>query len=286
MATAWGACARTARAISIARRCSASNRSSASAGSQDARQPLWRRGVGVERDHRGTRGHEVAMRGRHDLGLVQHDLGRPQRTGRARGAGDELLAHAAVEQDDRVHARDLSSARPGPSDPLGARRLARAPKRLHRPGWADADDPRAAGDLVEAVSPSPSARRRPRRGEPWRGEGREGSERGEGPLTAQGDRSEAFEPVEEALDEVALHAGRPADGPASSAGRILLELRPGARLVGDEAPQRIGGRQAQSAMRWPSPSRRHQVLRLRAVAPLPRRDLEAHRTGRGMALGS
>ena len=57
-----------------------------------------------------------------------------------------------------------------------------------------------------------------------------------------------------------------------------LDLRPGAEFVGSEAAQRIGGRQAASATAWPTPSspaiRGWACGGLRAVTPVPRRDLE------------
>jgi len=128
-----------------------------------------------------------------------------------------------------------------------------------------------------------SSRRRLHLGEPCHGagEGHEGPEGREGLFAAQGDPAEAFDAVEEALDEMALLVERPVDRLASCAGRVLLDLRPGAEFVGSEAAQRIGGRQAASATAWPTPSspaiRGWACGGLRAVTPVPRRDLEPDR---------
>ena len=100
------------------------------------------------------------------------------------------------------------------------------------------------------------SRRRLHLGEPCHGAGERhaGSEGGDGLFAAQGDPAEAFDAVEEALNEMALLVERPVDRLASCAARVLLDLRPGAEFVGSGAAQRIGGRQAASATAWPTPS--------------------------------
>ena len=114
-------------------------------------------------------------------------------------------------------------------------------------------------------------------------------ERGEGFFAAQGDAAKALEAVEEALDEVALLVERPVERRASRARRVPLDLGRGAKIVGGEAAQSISviagiGDDVAHAMKP-----REQAPRLRAVAPVPRCDLEpdrqAERIDRSVDLG-
>jgi hypothetical protein len=67
----------------------------------------------------------------------------------------------------------------------------------------------------------------------------ESHEGGDRLLAAQGDASEAFEFVEEALDLVALFVELPVDGRFSSPAGIGLDLRGCAEIIGNEDAQRI-----------------------------------------------
>lgn len=102
-----------------------------------------------------------------------------------------------------------------------------------------------------------------------------GPERGNGLLASQGDPAESFDPVEEALDQMALLIKRPVDGSAPRPGRVLLDLRTRPEIFGDELPQRIGViagiRNHMGHARQPGEQR----LGLRPVAPLSGGDLEA-----------
>ena len=113
-----------------------------------------------------------------------------------------------------------------------------------------------------------------------------GPERGNGLLASQGDPAESFDPVEEALDQMALLIKRPVDGSAPRPGRVLLDLRTrpeifGPEIFGDELPQRIGViagiRNHMGHARQPGEQR----LGLRPVAPLSGGDLKADRQAKG-----
>ena len=56
-------------------------------------------------------------------------------------------------------------------------------------------------------------------------------------FAAQGDAAETLEPVEEALDLVALLVELPVDGRLDGAARIGLDLRAGPEIIGDEGAQ-------------------------------------------------
>ena len=59
-------------------------------------------------------------------------------------------------------------------------------------------------------------------------------------FAAQGNAAEAFQPVEEALDLVALLVELPVDSRLVGAARIGLDLRAGPEVVGDEGAERVG----------------------------------------------
>ena len=62
----------------------------------------------------------------------------------------------------------------------------------------------------------------------------EAHEGGDGFLAAQGDAPEAFEFVEEAFDLMAFFVEASIDGRFGGSARIGLDLRRGAKVVGDE----------------------------------------------------
>lgn len=68
----------------------------------------------------------------------------------------------------------------------------------------------------------------------------EAHEGGDGFLAAQGDAAEALELVEEAFDLMAFLVEAPIDGRFGGSTGIGLDLRGGAKVVGDEGAQRIG----------------------------------------------
>jgi hypothetical protein len=63
----------------------------------------------------------------------------------------------------------------------------------------------------------------------------EAHEGGDGFLTAQGDTTEAFEPVEETLDLMTLLVKAPVDGRLGGSAGIGLDMGGCAKVVGDEA---------------------------------------------------
>ena len=63
----------------------------------------------------------------------------------------------------------------------------------------------------------------------------EAHEGGDGFLTAQCDTAEAFEPVEETLDLMALLVEAPVDGKLGGAAGIGLDMGGCAKVIGDEA---------------------------------------------------
>ena len=85
------------------------------------------------------------------------------------------------------------------------------------------------------------SRRRLHLGEPSHcaGERDEAMEGRDGLFASEGDAAEAFDPVEEALDEVALLVEHPVDGFGLAACRVLLDLRDRPKFVGDEVAQVI-----------------------------------------------
>ncbi len=68
----------------------------------------------------------------------------------------------------------------------------------------------------------------------------EAHEGGDGFLASQGNAPEALELVEEAFDLMAFLVEAPIDGRFGGSARIGLDLRGGAKVVGDEGAQRIG----------------------------------------------
>jgi hypothetical protein len=68
-------------------------------------EPLRRRRVGIHRDHARAGADELGMQVAHERGLVEQDARRPERRRRRRRAPQELLAHAAVGEDDLAHPR-------------------------------------------------------------------------------------------------------------------------------------------------------------------------------------
>lgn len=110
----------------------------------------------------------------------------------------------------------------------------------------------------------------------------EGGEGGQGFLTSQGDSTEAFDAIEEALDEVAFFVECPVDFAPHGTGRVLLDVGRGFEVVADEGPQMVG------VIRGVGDDMAHtrhaldQPARLRAVAPLPGRDDDAERQAEGI----
>ncbi len=98
-----------------------------------------------------------------------------------------------------------------------------------------------------------------------------------GLFAAQGDASKAFDPVEETLDQMTLLVEHPVDGPVFATGWIALDMGLSTQVMGDEVAKVIGivGRVHDHVLRLGQAL--DQTARLRAVAPLPRRDREADR---------
>ncbi len=105
---------------------------------------------------------------------------------------------------------------------------------------------------------------------------------GERLFASQGDASEALELVEEAFDLMPLLVEPPVDGRCDGAAGISLDLRGGAKLIGDEGPQRIsiiGGIGDDVA---DATQARQQSFGLRTVAMLSRRRMDADRQADGI----
>ncbi len=110
----------------------------------------------------------------------------------------------------------------------------------------------------------------------------EAHEGGDGFLAAQGDTAEALEPVEEALDLMALLVEAPVDGRFCRSTGIGLDVGGGAEVIGDEGTQRIGvigsiGDDVADALQACQ-----QCLRLRTITPLSRRRMDADRQTDGI----
>lgn len=109
------------------------------------------------------------------------------------------------------------------------------------------------------------------------GEDDEGSERGECFFASQGDPTKPFDLVEETLDEVALLVEHPINGQFLGPAGVLFDLGLRAEVLGDEAAQMVGVAGGISNDMANALKSGDQTLCLRAVAPVPRRDLDAHR---------
>ena len=111
----------------------------------------------------------------------------------------------------------------------------------------------------------------------------------DGLFASEGDAAEAFDPVEEALDEVALLVEHPVDGFGLAACRVLLDLRDRPKFVGDEVAQviRVIARIRNDMSDTFQPF--EQSACLRAVAPVSRGDenpdRQSQRIDRSMDLG-
>lgn len=108
-------------------------------------------------------------------------------------------------------------------------------------------------------------------------------------LAAQGDATEPFEFVEEALDEMALFVEHPVDWAAFAASWIALDVGGCAEIIGNEGSQVIGviGGVHNNVLRRRQTF--NQATRLRAVAPLTGcnrdADRQAKRIDSGMYFG-
>lgn len=103
----------------------------------------------------------------------------------------------------------------------------------------------------------------------------EAHEGGDGLFTAQGDAAEALELVEEALDLMPFLVEAPVDGRPGGPAGIGLDMRSGAKIVGDEGTERIGvidgiGDDVTDAFQACQ-----QRFGLWAIAPLPGRRMDA-----------
>ncbi len=110
----------------------------------------------------------------------------------------------------------------------------------------------------------------------------EAPEGGDGFLAAQGDAPEAFELVEAAFDLMAFLLEAPVDGRFGGPARIGLDLRGGAKVVGDEGAQRIGvisgiGNDVADALQASQ-----KCLSLGSIAPLAGRRMDADRQADGI----
>ncbi len=104
-------------------------------------------------------------------------------------------------------------------------------------------------------------------------------------LTPQGDPSEAFDTIEETLDQMALLVEHPVDGLRVGPARILLDLRRGSEIIRDEPAEMIGviggiGHHMPDALQTVD-----QAARLRTIAPLTGRDCEADRQAKRVNAG-
>jgi hypothetical protein len=110
----------------------------------------------------------------------------------------------------------------------------------------------------------------------------ESHEGGDCLLPAQGDATEAFEFVEEALDLMALFVEAPVDGRLSGPTGIGLDLRRCAEIIGNEDAQRIGiigsiGDDVTNATQA-----FQEIQRLWGVSTLPRRRVNTDRQSDGI----
>ena len=105
----------------------------------------------------------------------------------------------------------------------------------------------------------------------------EGFERGDRFLATQCNTSEAFEFVEETLNQVPFLVECPIDVSAFTAGRVAFDVRCCAKIIGDECPQMIGivGSVHDDMLRCGQTF--DQPTRLRAVTPLSGRDYGSDR---------
>lgn len=105
----------------------------------------------------------------------------------------------------------------------------------------------------------------------------EAHEAGESLFAAQGDPAEAFDPLKEILDLVALGIKFGVKGRLDRPGRVGLNLRLGSKTVHDQGPQMAGviGRIGDDMADALEPL--DQSCSLRTVAALPRRRDQAHR---------
>lgn len=128
------------------------------------------------------------------------------------------------------------------------------------------------------------SRRRLHLADPSHGAGEidEGFERADGFLAAQGNPAEAFDTIEETLDQMPLFVEGPVDVSVFAAGRVALDVGCRAEVIGDEAAQVIGvvGRVHDDVLRFCEPL--DQAACLRAVAPLAGGDCEPDRQSEGV----
>ena len=73
-----------------------------------ALQPFGRRRIGIDGDDPRTCIDEIGMQVSHKIRLVDQHAGGPERCRRRAGAAQQFLPHAAVGQNDPLHARILS----------------------------------------------------------------------------------------------------------------------------------------------------------------------------------
>lgn len=106
---------------------------------------------------------------------------------------------------------------------------------------------------------------------------REAHEGGYDFFAAQGDAPEAFELVEEASDLMAFLVEAPVDGRFGGSARIGLDLRGGAKVVGDEGAQRISVISGIGDDVADTLQASQQRLGLGTIAPLARRWMDADR---------
>ena len=110
----------------------------------------------------------------------------------------------------------------------------------------------------------------------------ESHEGGDRLLAAQGDATEAFEFVEEALDLVALFVEPPVDCRLSGPAGISLDLRRCAEIIGNEDVQRIGIVGSIGDDMTDATQAFQQIQRLGSVATLPRRRVNTDRQSDGV----
>ncbi len=99
-----------------------------------------------------------------------------------------------------------------------------------------------------------------------------GFEWAHGLFASQGDPTEAFDTVEETLDQVPLFVEQPVDGPIFLSGWITLDMGRCAQIIGYEIPQMIGIIGCIHDDVTDALQTFDQTARLRAVTPLSGRD--------------
>lgn len=108
-------------------------------------------------------------------------------------------------------------------------------------------------------------------------------------LATQGDAAEAFDPIEEALDQMPFLVEHPIQGTASCTAAVALDLGYGVQIIGDEAAQCLGVVSGIGDNMADPGKTCEQPFSLRAVSPVTRCDLEPDRQAkcihRGMDLG-